>query len=251
MLNRTNLIYNYDGSFQGLLCCVFESYYSREIPQDIVPINLSQITFFPFKEIVTDVSKYERVLKSIICKIGDIALTHIQYAFLSCAQNKELNILLFLRIGYKYGPSVMNMLSLDAVNSIFKAVKNITNESHLFAGFIRFSTVDNGLIAEIEPKNCVLPLLKQHFCERFPKEHFLIHDKTNNMALIYEPFKASIIPIEDMKLPALSEDELKFRKLWKLYYDTVEIQGRHNPKCRQTHMPKRYWRYLTEFNCTL
>ncbi|WP_341274382.1 DUF4130 domain-containing protein [Clostridium acetobutylicum] len=27
------------------------------------------------------------------------------------------------------------------------------------------------------------------------------------------------------------------------------MEGRHNPKCRRTNMPKRYWKYLTEFNC--
>lgn len=247
MLNRSNLIYIYDGSFEGLICCVFESYYKHEIPMDIVKLNTSQITFFPTKEIITDLEKYNRVLVSIKDKIGLSALKSIQYAFLSCLEKKELYILLFLRMGYKYGPSVITMLSHDVVATIFKAIKHLENESHLLKGLIRFSVFNNGLAAEIEPKNFVLPLLIRHFSERYPEEYFLIHDKTHNMALIYKPYEANIIPVENMTFPSLAAEEKHFRKLWGLYYNTVEIRQRHNPKCQMSHMPKRYWKYLTEF----
>ena len=29
-------VYVYDGSFDGLLCCVFESYAARELPADVL-----------------------------------------------------------------------------------------------------------------------------------------------------------------------------------------------------------------------
>ena len=32
-----SLIYTYDGSLEGLLCCVFESYVQQESPEDILP----------------------------------------------------------------------------------------------------------------------------------------------------------------------------------------------------------------------
>ena len=33
---RSELIYRYDGTLDGLLCCVFESYAHKELPGDIV-----------------------------------------------------------------------------------------------------------------------------------------------------------------------------------------------------------------------
>lgn len=248
MLNRSALIYEYDGSFEGLMCCIFESYYKNEIPENIVPSYEAQLTFFPIKKITTDISNANRVIASIPKKIGSSALEFIQCSFLTCLPKKELYILLFLRMGYKVGPSIMNMLSDDTVSKLFKAVKSLENESHLLKGFIRFSIFKGALVAEIEPKNCVLPLIGQHFAERYREESFLIYDKTNSMALIYKPYKASIVPVEDMKMPELDEDEKYFRQLWGLYYKTVEIEGRHNPKCRMSHMPKRYWKYMTEFS---
>ena len=247
MLNGSNLIYQYDGSFDGLLCCVFESYEKNEIPADILSPDALQTTLLEVKEIRTDEQKSSRVLASIPKKMGNTALDFVRHAFLTCLPQKERYILLFLRMGYRYGPSVMNMLADDVVNTLFKAVKHLNNESHLFKGFVRFSIFNNALVAEIEPKNYVLPLLTQHFCERYPEERFLIHDKTHGMALVYQPYRSAIIPIEGLQMPEPDEQEESFRKLWRLFYKTIEIQGRHNPKCRMTHMPKRYWNNLTEF----
>jgi len=247
MLNGSNLIYQYDGSFEGLLCCVFESYEKKEIPADILLPDAPQITLLPVKEIGTDTQKSNRILGSIPKKMGTSTLDFVRHAFLTCLPQKERYILLFLRMGYEYGPSVMNMLADDVVNTLFKAVKHLNNESHLLKGFVRFSILNDALVAEIEPKNYVLPLMTQHFCERYPEERFLIHDKAHGMALVYQPYQSAIIPIEDLQLPEPDEKEQSFRELWRLFYKTIEIQGRHNPKCRMSHMPKRYWNNMTEF----
>lgn len=247
MRNRSNVIYRYDGSFDGLLCCVFESYEQKEIPMDILQPDTPQTMLFPVKEIKTDLQKSNRVLASIPKKIGVSALDFVRRAFLTCLAQKELYILLFLRMGYRYGPSVMSMLTDDVVNTLFKAVRHLDKESELLRGFLRFSVFNNVLVAEMEPKNYVLPLLLQHFCERYPEERFLIYDKTHGMALVYRPYQSAVIPIEDLELPEPDEKEQSFRELWRLFYDTIEVQGRHNPRCRMSHMPKRYWKYMTEF----
>lgn len=247
MLDQSNVIYRYDGSFEGLLCCVFESYDQKEIPMDIIQPDTSQTMLFQVKEIRTDSQKASRVLVSIPQKMGKSALDLVRHAFLTCFSQKELYILLFLRMGYRYGPSVMSMLTEDVVDTLLKAVKHLEKESHLLKGFVRFSVFNNVLVAEIEPKNYVLPLLTEHFCERYPEERFLIYDKIHGMALVYQPYQSTIIPIEALELPQPDEEEQSFRALWQLFYDTIEIQGRHNPKCRMSHMPKRYWKYMTEF----
>lgn len=248
MPDRSNLIYCYDGSFDGLLCCVFESYEKREIPADIFSPDTEQTVLLPQKEIVTDPQKSARVLASIPGKMGKEALDFVRHAYLTCLPRKELFILLFLRMGFSCGPRVMNMLADDVVNTLFKAVKHLTNEAHLLKGFLRFSVFDGALAAEIEPKNLVLPLLAPHFRERYPEERFLIYDRTHSMALIYQPYRSKIISADDFQMPEPDEEERSFRELWRLFYSTIEVQGRHNPKCRMSHMPKRYWSCMTEFS---
>ena len=250
MHNRTDIIYRYDGSFDGLLCCVFESYAQKEIPVDIILPDASPGLLYAEREIITDPQQASRVLASIPAKLGAAALEFVRLAFLTCLSRKEIYILLFLRLGYRHGPAVMQMLADDTVNVLFKAVRHLERESHLFKGFVRFSVFNGVLVAEIEPKNFVLPLLLQHFSERFPEERFLIFDKNHGMALVYKPYQSAVIPIEALELPEPDEQEQVYRELWQLFYKTIEVEGRYNPRCRMGHMPKRYWKYLTEFSAS-
>lgn len=247
MSHRPNLNYLYDGSFEGLLCCVFESYQKDEIPADILPPDSSQLSLVPGKEIGTDSEQARRVLRSIPEKMGNEALELVKFAFLTCLVQKELRILLFLRRGYQCGPSICRRLTDDAVYPIQKAVQHLTREAHLLKGFIRFSAYGNLLAAEIGPKNMVLPLLTEHFCRRFPEERFLIYDTVHEMALVYYPHRAAILGTEGLTMPLPDREEQDFRELWRTYYNAIEVPGRHNPKCRMSHMPKRYWEYMTEF----
>lgn len=142
----------------------------------------------------------------------------------------------------------MTMLTDDTVCSLQKAVRHLTSESQKFKGFVRFSVYGEVLVAVIEPKNFVLPLLSPHFCDRFRSETFMIYDKTHSMALIYRPQKAELIFVDELTLPEVDGTEVEYRRLWKQFYNTIAIEGRTNPRCRRTLMPKRYWGQMTEFD---
>ena len=54
MPGTSDVIYLYDGSFEGLLCCVHESVYTHELPVDIQPEEAAQPTLFRQKYIAAD-----------------------------------------------------------------------------------------------------------------------------------------------------------------------------------------------------
>ena len=103
------------------------------------------------------------------------------------------------------------------------------------------------LVGEIEPKNRVLPLLRQHFCARYRNERFFLYDRTHREALFYAGGRSAIRPLEQFQMAPPDEAEARYRLLWKRFYDTIAIRERDNPRCRMTHMPKRYWNTMTEF----
>jgi len=204
----TEVTYLYDGSFDGLLCCIYESYYKREMPFAIYDFSQEQATLFPIKKIDTVLEISTRVEKSIVEKISKDALEMVRLCYLSHFSNRELSILHFLRLGYKVGRQVVDMLNNDAVDAVASAVKHIQCEAHLFKGFIRFSDFNGALVATFEPKNFVLPLIAPHFCDRFPSEQFMIYDKTHKHAFVQDKEKRSLIPLEDLELPKVSDEEL-------------------------------------------
>lgn len=240
-------VYCYDGSFEGLLCCVFESYEKQEMPAEIFPEDDQLPLLLTIKEIITDTERAGRVLRSIPKRMGHTALEFIQHAFLTCHPQKERLILQFMRLGYIHGPMVMNRLADETIHDLFTAVNHLRHEAHLYQGFVRFSEAGEVLTAQIEPKNVVLPLIAQHFGERYPGERFLIYDKTHRMVLLHQEHSMQICGVDEYEPPIPGEEELRFRELWRLFYDTIEIKERHNPRCRMSHMPKRYWHCMTEF----
>ncbi len=242
----SDVIYAYDGTFDGLMCCVFESYTAREIPADIICGEEEQLTFAEVKTIFTDRNKALRIIRSIPAKMGNEALYFIKKAFLSCRRDKDMLILKFMYKGYRYGERVMSMLADDTVNALNKAVFYCAEEAHKLLGFVRFTDTGEALAAVIEPKNTVLPLIAAHFTDRLRNEKFLIYDKTHRMALIYADHRAEIAANTDFSLPVTGSDEEQYRRLWKTFYDAVSIKERYNPKCRMTLMPKRYWENMPE-----
>jgi len=244
---RTDIAYLYDGSFAGLLCCVHESYYQRELPFTISHYGQEQETLFPVREIVTDDDAAKKVEISIGRLISAEALRLVRSCYLSKLENREMAILNFLRMGYKIGPSVTHMLAHDTVRIITKTAQNVQSEGHFYREFLRFSEYNGALIAIIEPKNFVLPVTAPHFCDRFPSEQFMIYDKSHKHAFIYQNGKGSLIPLEHLELPEAGDEEKRYRALWKQFYNTIAIEGRINPKLRMGNMPKRYWAHMTEF----
>jgi len=247
MSYRTDLAYSYDGSFDGLLCCVYESYYQKELPSMIFSHNEVQETLFPVKEIETDHVCSKKVEHSIRHRISTEALRLVRLCYYSKTESREINILNFLRMGYRVGARVTDMLADDTVGAITKTARNVSRESNYYKEFLRFSDFNGALVAIIEPKNFVLPMIVDHYCDRLPSEKFLIYDETHKYALVYQNGESAIIPLEHFELPESCEKEEKYRILWKRFYDTIAIESRINPKLRMNNMPKRYWKHLTEF----
>ena len=239
-------IYCYDGTFDGFLCCVFESYVNREYPAQFQDEKNIEPSFFPTRWIETDRRHAKRILTS-LGKIDPYARVLVVKGYLTCAPDKEKVIYRFIRALYVVGRPLLRRLSDEAVMPLMKAVRHLDGEVHLLKGFVRFSDFDGMLAGEIQPKNRVLPLLRYHFCDRMYNEQFLLYDRTHQEALVHKGGQWAILPLEGFKMAAPSEEEAQYRKLWKRFYDTIEIKERHNPRKQMSSMPKRYWETMTEF----
>lgn len=244
-----NVCYQYDGTFAGFLTCVFESYVHREHPAAFAGPEENRISLYPERFIPTHRDHALRVYRSLAVRLSPEGQRLASLAFLTCLPEKERAIYDFIQLGYQVGRGVVRHLTDDRVDVLNKAVHHLTHEAHLYQGFIRFSDHGGLLAGEIRPKNRVLPLLRPHLCGRFSCETFLLYDHTHKEALLHqpEPEQWAIVPMEDFQPASPNREERDYRHLWRAFYDAIAIQGRYNPKLRMTHMPKRYWDMMTEF----
>lgn len=244
---KTDIAYMYDGSLEGLMCCVFESFDKREKPSAVFTPEEAQFVLYEVREILTDMAKAQRVLSSIPKKLGSEAMYLVRMSYFSDFGEKEINIIEFLRYAYSVGPKAVSQLAHPAVSPLHEAARSVSNEANYYNEFIRFSEYSGLLIGIIEPKAFVLPLVIDHFRDRLPSESFLIYDKTHRYALLYSKGRHEIAPMDELVLQQECDDELKYRELWQMFYDTIAVEGRINHKCRMNNMPKRYWSHMTEF----
>ena len=242
-----------------MLSCVFESFEKKEIP---MKITCDGFSLFGIKYIQTDEAKAERILAIIPKKINRRTLDYVKCSFLANIKAKEIALIHFLREGFLRGsrfievintgfsPSrtiVAGALDNNYVSKIQKGVDLLALEAHRFVQFVRFSDIDGALVGIIEPEHNVLPLMAEHFTDRYPNDNFLIYDKNRQLGLIYTDRQVRIEHLEDYQMPALSQEEKNYQKLWRLFYDTVAIKERRNERCRMNFMPKKYWKNMTEF----
>ena len=240
------IIYQYDGSFDGLLCCVFESYTQKERPTAILRDGDDEPSLFEMRAVVTDRAHAQRVYRSLYCRSPEVG-AFLRRAFLTCMPDKEMAIYRFVVKFYREGAPLLTRLSDEIYLPLLKAVQHLSGEVELLRGFVRFSEFDGVLGSEIEPKNRVLPLLRHHFCERYRNEAFFIYDRTHREALFYSGGVSRIVPLDQFEMARPDEVEAGYRRLWRRFYATIAIEARKNEKLRMTHMPKRYWSTMTEF----
>lgn len=247
--------YYYDGSFAGFLCCVRDIYQYHEPPALFFSPDLCQPTLYPQRHVDTDEALAQRIHRRLTQRLGRRGLLTVAQGFLTTLDHKERRLCQLIDLGLRVGPGVEKHLEDPNVLQVGAAIRHLQRECELLTGFTRFSDYNGLLVAEIAPKNWVLPVLRVHFCDRLAQEPFLIFDKTHGQLLIHKPDPSvdrgrglwRIVDAQDFVPPPPDQIERAYRELWRRFYQTLAIESRYNPKCRQSHMPKRYWDCMTEF----
>ena len=139
-------------------------------------------------------------------------------------------------------------------SSARRGEEEVRRERHRMEAFIRFQKLkDETFYATIEPDFNVLPLLIKHFRNRYADQKWIIYDIKRNYGVYYNLHDTQYIELDFSTVSkpgevaaAFTEDEAIYQSLWKNYFNSVNIPSRKNTKLHLRHIPKRYWRHLTE-----
>lgn len=253
-MNTKNLIY--DGSFDGFLGAVF---YVFELKLKHVTVQNqfeSQNGLFSENEIIiTDEKKANRVWNGLKARLSTRGCYQLYYAFLSEQPGMENTLLHYIQYAFSKKGQIDKDYSHPSVLKVAQTAKMVGREKHRMEAFVRFRlTKDHVFFASIEPDFNVLPLIQKHFKRRYADQKWMIYDIKRHYGLFYDLQKVEII---DMDFPLnfdftktdseyFSEEEFEFQKLWQDYFKATNIESRKNMKLHIRHVPKRYWKYLSE-----
>ncbi|MBC7567568.1 MAG: TIGR03915 family putative DNA repair protein, partial [Pedobacter sp.] len=106
----------------------------------------------------------------------------------------------------------------------------------------------------IDPDFNVIPLIMKHFKDRYADQKWVIYDLKRHYGVFYDLEKMEEIylseedqrKLNDPQKELVSEKEGMYSDLWINYFKSTNIVARKNRKLHMQHVPKRYWKYLTE-----
>lgn len=246
----------YDGTYEGWLTAVFEIYEYKLT--DIVFTKkepFAALLFSATHFVETDVAKAKRVLDGLKQRLSDEGFKRIYNTFLSEVNQSEEIMFRFVNYVFSSSKNIEKDLGNIKVWNVRKAARITIKESHRMKAFVRFKlTKDQLYYAIIEPECDVLPLIENHFKSRYADQRWLIYDANRKYGIYYDLENVTTVELQfNLKSVAskslteiCDEQEEFFQHLWARYFNSVNIESRKNMRLHLQHMPKRYWRNLTE-----
>ena len=132
------MIYIYDGTFEGLLCCIFDSYANKEVLTAITNDEDAAPTLFPTRAISTDAAHAARVLRK-LHKLSPWGEELVRRGYLTCMEDKEIHIYRLVAKLLREGPGFLRDFSDETLHPVAAAIRHLNGEAHLLKGFVRFS----------------------------------------------------------------------------------------------------------------
>lgn len=247
-------IYTCLPEWEAMLTCIYEAWSSGLGHNNIRLLTepVEQETLFDeYIHVDADEAKANKVIDSVNLKISSEFYREMAFTSLACERDIPDNIYRMMILGFAYGPRVLEMLQYKDVIRNREIKCRVLREAERFQECIRFHQVGNVYVAHIEPKSRVAYYLGPVFQDRMPSENFVIIDDVHRDAVFHQTDN-------DYFMRKLTEDEIEqsvrteaandaFTDLWKVFFNSVAIKERNNPRCQLSHSPLWARKHIVEF----
>ena len=213
------ILFRYDKTFEGLLTAVFDAYARRIFPDVLLAEN------DPGPLFVTEEHAVDGML------------------------------LRYMRRVFDSGERVQTDFADPDILRVKQLAQKVSQEREKLMQFTRFQKGgDNSWFAPVSPRYNALPLAIPYFSDRFRDQRWLIYDIKRRYGFYYDLETVTEVTMEDdghlldgqLDEALMADDEKLFQSLWKTYFHSMAIKERINPKLQRQHMPRRFWKLLTE-----
>ena len=255
----------YEPSFEGWLSAVYYVY-EHKLQHDESLQLIAQDRYVPSlisvaTSVNTDDEQARRVLTKLNKLLSRSGMRQILWGFLSEKDNIGTTLFHIVKYAIDYPKRrVLEDLGHLDVLELAQTVKSVGREKHRMEAFVRFEhTTDDIYFARVAPDFNVLPLIGEHFRQRYQDQHWAIYDLTRGYGIYYDKslstpsHPAALQTITDLDDAVLrnpasihSADEQRYQKFWQGYFTNVNIKERKNPRLHKQYLPQRYWKYLSE-----
>ncbi len=254
------VLFVYDYSFEGLLTVVFEAYARKRFPDALLREGCPLPLFYDEAiTVLTDEGRAGRVWNALKKKLSPMALGCLSQCWLSEREGVDLLLFRYMRKTIDARMSIETNFADPDVLALSRIWKKVNAERIRLLQFVRFQRASDGTyFGALEPDYNVLPLVVDHFKDRFADQRWLLYDIRRRYGFYYDLHRVEEVTFDTgdereqhlitglLRDTMIADDERFFQQLWKAYFHSICIRERLNPRKHKQDMPVRYWKYLTE-----
>jgi probable DNA metabolism protein len=250
------IVFYYDKTFEGLLCSVFDAYSRKIFPEKLLGEGDIEPMFTEERyTVTTQEENATRVWSALQKKLSKLACNMLTYAWLSEVEGSDDLLFRYIRKAFDNKESIETNFGDQDVLQVHQLARKVSHEQQYLKQFVRFQkAADDIFFAPVSPIYNALPLAISHFADRFSDQKWVIYDIKRNYGFYHDLQTVTEMTLDnndnflDGKLneELMAEDEKLFQDLWKGYFKAMTIKERINLKLQRQHMPKRFWKLLTE-----
>ena len=248
-------IYTCKHQWEDMLTCIYEAWCSRKGQQNIrlefEPVEQYTL-FYEYIHVKADKDKAEKVSRAIQERISKHVYRELSMVSMAYESDSLDIIYRVLLLGFALGADVLNMVQYREVVRFGEIRHRVGREIYRFQEIVRFQEPKKDFfVAHIEPKSRLVAALGPIFSDRMPSEDFIIVDDCNREALIHPKDEMFFLKqLDDREFEILRDMEKtrdQYTDMWEVFFRTIAIEQRENPKCQANLFPLWSRKHAVEF----
>lgn len=208
--------FTYDGTLEGLLSVYLKCIAMKVRPLDIRPDFM--VRGKPFEERYMYVRTNIQLADRLYRYMGQCASAELQQmitdCFLTSLPRMELDLYELVARGIRFGASVTEDYEDETMHRIQMAIRDLYRESQTIAGDIGFKKESGVAVTMLNPRNCVLPLIRNRILNDPRYDDILAYDKRHYLILMRNGSEDDILDIRRLPVPAVRDAHDIYETFW-------------------------------------
>ena len=208
--------FTYDGTIEGLLSVYLKCIAMKVRPLDIKPEFM--VKGKPFEDrylfVRTNVAQADRLYRY----IGQCASAEIQQmmtdCFLTSLPRMELDLYELMSRAIRFGARISEDYEDETMHRIQMAIRDLYRESQTIIQAMDFRREGEVSVLSINPRNCVLPLIKNRILNDPGFDDILAYDRRHFLLLMRNGSEDDLLDIRRLPIPSVRNEHEVYEAFW-------------------------------------
>jgi probable DNA metabolism protein len=213
--------YTYDGTFEGYLCAVLAALRSGKVPAAIT--DRRSVAGNDGLADVINISTSLKDAQYLYTVISARSSAEVQQMasdyFLTDSAGLEINLYKMIFCSLKYGARIAEDYSSTMMNGIQMAIRDLYREAQSLLKDLDFYLGEEAACCVINPKNSVLPVIRQSILKRRDIDSLIVYDKRHHLLLERYSDQNMLLDISDFPIPEFRDPRAAYECLWPFVRD--------------------------------